>query len=260
MHLPVPPARFDAAISIAVLHHVSSAVRRQLAVREILRILRPGGRALITVWAREQEDQSLIAKWTPLMGRFTERWAGDGDAESGGDGRSEAGRSEEGLETSSDAIEKGKGRGKRQGKGRLPPLAESERDGDGEEGEEADCEVKRGDGRSVTSGVADGNGGEEKLSTRQEEEEEEEEQRWRLHLEEKGEKRQQERESSEHESHEGENGDYLVPWHLPLHRVEVGSARAADDVASGLAKRDDKKGSVVYHRFYHVFTKGELER
>ena len=216
--------------------------------------MRPGGRALITVWAREQEDQSLIAKWTPFMGRFTERWAGDEDGGSGGDGRSEAGRSEEGLETSSDPIEKGKGGGKRQGKGRLPPLAESERDGDGEEDEEADCEVKRGDGKSVSSGVADDSGGEEKLSSSQEEE------GWRLHLEEKGEKRQQESESSERESHVGENGDYLVPWHLPLHRVEVGSARAADDVASGLAKRDDKKGSVVYHRFYHVFTKGELER
>ncbi|KAI3842322.1 hypothetical protein MKW98_026112 [Papaver atlanticum] len=31
-------------------------------------------------------------------------------------------------------------------------------------------------------------------------------------------------------------------------------------LASGLAKRDEKKGSVVYNRYYHVFKEGELER
>lgn len=44
------PASFEAAISIAVLHHMSSLERRRMAVAEIVRMLKPGGRALITVW------------------------------------------------------------------------------------------------------------------------------------------------------------------------------------------------------------------
>lgn len=46
---------FDAAISIAVIHHFSTPERRRDAIRELLRIIRPdGGRALIYVWAKEQ--------------------------------------------------------------------------------------------------------------------------------------------------------------------------------------------------------------
>lgn len=44
------PGAFDAAISIAVLHHVSSLERRRLAVEDVVRMIKPGGRALITVW------------------------------------------------------------------------------------------------------------------------------------------------------------------------------------------------------------------
>lgn len=50
LRLPYRPAAFDAAVSIAVLHHISSPSRRRAAVDEIVRALRPGGRALITVW------------------------------------------------------------------------------------------------------------------------------------------------------------------------------------------------------------------
>lgn len=45
---------FDAAISIAVVHHFATHARRLEAVRELLRLLRPGGRVLISVWAKEQ--------------------------------------------------------------------------------------------------------------------------------------------------------------------------------------------------------------
>jgi alkylated DNA repair protein alkB family protein 8 len=50
-----------------------------------------------------------------------------------------------------------------------------------------------------------------------------------------------------------------VPWHLPYHRAEVSGASACA-LENGLAKMDDKKGAVVYNRYYHVFSEGELER
>lgn len=53
--------------------------------------------------------------------------------------------------------------------------------------------------------------------------------------------------------------EYFVPWHLPYHRAEI-SGSSADALATGLATKDDKKGAVVYNRYYHVFSQGELER
>ncbi|KAH7073867.1 S-adenosyl-L-methionine-dependent methyltransferase, partial [Paraphoma chrysanthemicola] len=62
--LPHPPGTFDFAISIAVIHHLSTPARRIEAVKAVLEILRKpssptkqdGGRALIYVWALEQKD------------------------------------------------------------------------------------------------------------------------------------------------------------------------------------------------------------
>jgi len=48
---------FDAAISIAVLHHLSSEARRVQALREAARLLRPGGMFLVYCWSYEQDDQ-----------------------------------------------------------------------------------------------------------------------------------------------------------------------------------------------------------
>ena len=45
---------FDVAISIAVIHHLSTKERRINAVKEIVRIVKPGGLVLISVWAQEQ--------------------------------------------------------------------------------------------------------------------------------------------------------------------------------------------------------------
>jgi len=62
LHLPHPDASFDFAISIAVVHHLSSPERRIQAIVEILRTLKPasenhpGGKALIYVWALEQKN------------------------------------------------------------------------------------------------------------------------------------------------------------------------------------------------------------
>ncbi|KAK3073896.1 tRNA methyltransferase, has a role in tRNA modification [Teratosphaeriaceae sp. CCFEE 6253] len=56
LDLPHPPRTFDFAISIAVVHHLSTTLRRIEAVDSILQTLRPGGKALIYVWALEQES------------------------------------------------------------------------------------------------------------------------------------------------------------------------------------------------------------
>jgi tRNA (uracil-5-)-methyltransferase TRM9 len=64
LSLPHPPGTFDFAISIAVIHHLSTPTRRVDAVKAVLEILRQpsrsksedGGRALIYVWALEQKD------------------------------------------------------------------------------------------------------------------------------------------------------------------------------------------------------------
>ena len=54
LNLPVKSNSVDAAISIAVIHHFSNPLLRKQAVEELLRIVRPGGRILVTVWALEQ--------------------------------------------------------------------------------------------------------------------------------------------------------------------------------------------------------------
>ncbi|KAK4947379.1 tRNA methyltransferase, has a role in tRNA modification [Elasticomyces elasticus] len=62
LSLPHPRGVFDFAISIAVIHHLSSRDRRIDAIRVILETLRPpskgneGGQALIFVWALEQKN------------------------------------------------------------------------------------------------------------------------------------------------------------------------------------------------------------
>lgn len=52
---------FDGVISVAVLHHLSTRERRLMALREISRVLAPGGRSLVTVWAKDQTKHSMTA-------------------------------------------------------------------------------------------------------------------------------------------------------------------------------------------------------
>ncbi|CAO3639109.1 unnamed protein product [Cunninghamella blakesleeana] len=54
LSLPYRSNVFDFAISIAVIHHFSTPERRLAAIKEILRIVKPGGKVLIFVWALEQ--------------------------------------------------------------------------------------------------------------------------------------------------------------------------------------------------------------
>ncbi|KAM3423982.1 hypothetical protein BST61_g1375 [Cercospora zeina] len=75
LSLPHQPATFDFAISIAVIHHLSTSARRIEAVRAVLETLRPGGggKALLYCWALEQEgsrrgwkegmEQDVMVPW-----------------------------------------------------------------------------------------------------------------------------------------------------------------------------------------------------
>lgn len=180
VNLPYRTGFGDAAISIAVLHHLSTENRRRKAIEELVRVVKKGGRVLITVWAVEQEDSKLITKWTPLNEKYVDEWVGPGSPHT--------------RAPSSSSLES---------------IPESEVSRSGEHMEVCN---------------------EPHVSRDLEEE--------------KNIKNQQE---------------YFVPWHLPYHRAEISGA-SAEALAAGLATKDDKKGAVVYNRYYHVFSEGELER
>ncbi|XP_057551219.1 alkylated DNA repair protein alkB homolog 8 isoform X2 [Hippopotamus amphibius kiboko] len=61
--VPVRSGSCDACISIAVIHHFATAERRVAALQELVRLLRPGGKALIYVWAVEQEYNKKKSKY-----------------------------------------------------------------------------------------------------------------------------------------------------------------------------------------------------
>ena len=52
--LPYPDDSFDWAIAVATYHHIEGEESRLRALRELRRVLRPGGEAFITVWNRWQ--------------------------------------------------------------------------------------------------------------------------------------------------------------------------------------------------------------
>jgi len=56
----------DGVLCIAVLHHISTVERRLVMLAELARVLRCGGRAIVTVWASEQEQPGKLAKWLPI--------------------------------------------------------------------------------------------------------------------------------------------------------------------------------------------------
>lgn len=60
--LPYRSESMDAVISVGVLHHFASPKRRLQSVRELARLLRPGGKLLIYVWAWEQKQRKFRAQ------------------------------------------------------------------------------------------------------------------------------------------------------------------------------------------------------
>lgn len=69
LSVPIRDGVFDHVICIAVIHHFASPERRTQCLREIARITRVGGSALVTAWATEQrkktyEKQDQMISWT----------------------------------------------------------------------------------------------------------------------------------------------------------------------------------------------------
>lgn len=58
--LPLISDIFDAALCIAVLHHISTLDRRLAIIRELLRITKPGGDILLQAWALEQDESAGV--------------------------------------------------------------------------------------------------------------------------------------------------------------------------------------------------------
>ncbi len=56
LSVPLRDGVFDAALNIAVVHHLSTRARRVAAWAETVRLLRVGGEALCFVWARERPE------------------------------------------------------------------------------------------------------------------------------------------------------------------------------------------------------------
>lgn len=77
--MPFKKESFDNAIYIAAIHHLK--VGRVESLEETRRILKPGGRMIVTSWAREQErwdiekdEQDIIVPWTKEDGNKIERF------------------------------------------------------------------------------------------------------------------------------------------------------------------------------------------
>lgn len=57
--IPFEDKTFDAIISIAVIHHIETFTDRVRAFDELIRVCKPGGKVLITVWQMENNPKYL---------------------------------------------------------------------------------------------------------------------------------------------------------------------------------------------------------
>ena len=67
-HLPYTDGFFDWAIAVATYHHIPDDEGRLQALRELKRVLKPGGEAFITVWNRWQpgfwfKKKDILVPW-----------------------------------------------------------------------------------------------------------------------------------------------------------------------------------------------------
>ena len=73
--LPFRDESLDAALSVAVIHHIATAERRIRAIRELARVLRVGGRVMISVWAMEQRHRKVCARELQLCKIFAKNFS-----------------------------------------------------------------------------------------------------------------------------------------------------------------------------------------
>ena len=59
LDIPYPDNTFDNIISIAVVHHLKEEEDRIQAIEEMIRICKPGGKILISMWSVEQTGNEL---------------------------------------------------------------------------------------------------------------------------------------------------------------------------------------------------------
>lgn len=68
--LPFQPGSFDAVLFVASLHNMPERDARTAALREVARVLRPKGRALVTVWRREGVQGDAEIFWRGRVARY----------------------------------------------------------------------------------------------------------------------------------------------------------------------------------------------
>jgi len=66
LYIPCKQGIYDGVISIAVLHHLSTEELRKQFINELVRVMQPGGKALVSVWALEQENKTVFQKWKDI--------------------------------------------------------------------------------------------------------------------------------------------------------------------------------------------------
>ena len=74
-NLPFMDSIFDAAIFVSSLHCIETAKDREKALKELLRVLKPGAEALISVWSKnhprvENKPKNCYIPWTVNGERF----------------------------------------------------------------------------------------------------------------------------------------------------------------------------------------------
>lgn len=65
-NMSYPSNSFDNTICIAVIHHLSTDDRRIMAIKELLRVTKSGGRIFLEVWAHEQSIKNTKKNITVL--------------------------------------------------------------------------------------------------------------------------------------------------------------------------------------------------
>jgi tRNA (uracil-5-)-methyltransferase TRM9 len=70
LSLPFQDNTFDWVISVATYHHIKGGHEREMALRELRRVLKPGGEAFLTVWNHGQPRFWLKSKEQDIVWRL----------------------------------------------------------------------------------------------------------------------------------------------------------------------------------------------